>query len=149
MCLTCFITAIPWSLAKYQNMHTEDILFDPFIQTLCHPLHLIGSLQNALQYLQLEEAIESYSNLKPKFQLHGSQLDPWFIHPWHSMAPLDLEDHKAARRRRWRELLHCSGWFSKTWPWEKTNWASKTMGTYRKNNVIWKNMGVVVECFWW
>ena len=42
------------------------------IQTLCYLLHLIGSLQNALQYLQLEEAIESYSNLKPKFQLHDS-----------------------------------------------------------------------------
>ena len=35
------------------------------IQTLCYLLHLIGSLQNALQYLQLEEPIESYRNLKP------------------------------------------------------------------------------------
>ena len=40
-------------------------IFSKFIQTHCYLLHLIGSLQNALQYLQLEEPIESYRNLKP------------------------------------------------------------------------------------
>ena len=70
------------------------------IQTLCYLLHLIGSLQNALQYLQLEEPIESYRNLKPnKFyyrNLNSTKfhriflsfsLCPWSVPVWRSQRP--------------------------------------------------------------